>query len=133
MKEETLLNKVDFKKGEGLIPVIVQDSKSLGVLMLAYMNKESLENSLKTGKATYYSRSRKKQWIKGETSGNFQFIDEVRLDCDSDTLLLLVKQRGGACHKGYNSCFFKKIESNKIIVDKEKIFDPKEVYKEEKI
>jgi len=133
LKKETLVDTIDFEKGNGLLPVIVQDSESLEVLMLAYMNKEALKKSLVTGRATYYSRSRKKQWIKGETSGNYQLIKEIRTDCDNDTILLLVKQKGGACHKGYNSCFFSKIENNKIIIDKEKIFDPKEVYKEEKI
>lgn len=122
---------LDFEKGKGLIPVIVQDSKTFEVLMLAYMNKEAWKNSLKTGKATYFSRSRKKLWVKGESSGNFQLIQEIRIDCDNDTILLKVKQKGGACHKGYKNCFFQKVDGNKIIVDREKLFDPNSVYKGE--
>jgi phosphoribosyl-AMP cyclohydrolase len=124
----------DFDKGNGLVPVIVQDYKSKDVLMLAYMNKEAWEATLRTEKAHYYSRSRKKLWQKGEESGNIQQVKEIRIDCDRDTILLLVEQIGGAaCHKGYKSCFYRRLEQKDGIIEEkiccEKIFDPKEVYK----
>lgn len=91
---------------QGLIPAVVQEEETKTVLMLAYMNEESLGLTLQTGFAHYYSRSRKKLWKKGETSGNIQEVKEIRRDCDSDTLLLVVKQKGPACHTGNHSCFF---------------------------
>ena len=94
---------------KGLIPAIVQDEKTKDVLMLAYMNRESLEKTLKEGKACYWSRSRKKLWTKGETSGNFQHVKAIYYDCDMDTLLLLIDQTGVACHTGNRSCFFRKL------------------------
>ncbi len=94
---------------KGLIPAIVQDEKTKEVLMMAYMNKESLEKTLKEGKACYWSRSRKKLWTKGETSGNFQHVKAIYYDCDMDTLLLMVDQTGAACHTGNRSCFFRKL------------------------
>ena len=93
----------------GLIPTVVQDTQTKDVLMVAYMNKESLGRTIKEGKACYWSRSRKKFWVKGETSGNFQFVKEIRYDCDMDCLLLIVKQEGVACHTGEYSCFYRKI------------------------
>ncbi|MCF8028791.1 MAG: phosphoribosyl-AMP cyclohydrolase [Desulfobacteraceae bacterium] len=121
---------LDFKKGGGLLPAIVQDFETGEVLMLAYMNPAAWESTLKTGKATYYSRSRDKLWVKGESSGHIQKIREVRFDCDSDTILLKVEQLGGAaCHKGYKSCFYRKVEDNKAVIAEERIFDPDEVYK----
>ena len=120
---------LDFEKTGGLIPAIAQDHTTGEVLMLAYMNKESWEATLSTGKATYYSRSRKSLWVKGETSGNVQWVKEIRIDCDNDTVLLKVDQQGqAACHTGYKSCFHNKIENNSIVIDGIKIFDPKEVY-----
>ncbi|MDP4152922.1 MAG: phosphoribosyl-AMP cyclohydrolase [Bacillota bacterium] len=98
-----------FKKGE-LIPVITQDWKTGEVLMLAYMNRESLELTLKTKKTWYFSRSRQKLWNKGETSGHFQYVKEIYGDCDNDTLLIKVEQIGPACHTGSRSCFFNKLE-----------------------
>jgi len=95
---------------KGLIPVVVQDAKTKEVLMLAYANREALELTLKTGYAHYYSRSRGKLWKKGEESGNFQRVVEIRVDCDEDTLLYLVEQKGVACHTGNYSCFFRKLE-----------------------
>ena len=93
---------IDFKKGDGLIPVIIQDASTNEVLMLGYMDRESWEKTLETKKASFWSRSRKKIWVKGETSGNFQEIKEIYLDCDGDTLLLKVNQIGGAaCHTGF--------------------------------
>ena len=122
--------KLDFKKGNGLIPVIAQDDKTGEVLMLAYMNEQAFKETLKTGKATYYSRSRNALWKKGETSGHVQHVKEIRVDCDNDTVLLKVDQVGNAaCHKGYKSCFFSKVEGNDLTIVESKIFDPKEVYK----
>jgi phosphoribosyl-AMP cyclohydrolase len=121
---------LDFRKQEGLVPAIVQDAETGEVLMLAYMSPESFEETLRTGNACFYSRSRSKLWTKGEESGNVQQVIEVRIDCDNDTILLKVNQVGGAaCHTGYRSCFFRKIEGGSLIEDGEKIFDPKEVYK----
>jgi len=122
--------KLDFKKGNGLIPAIAQDYKTGEVLMLAYMNEHAFEETLKTGKATYYSRSRKSLWIKGETSGHIQHVKEIRVDCDNDTILLKVDPAGSAaCHKGYKSCFFSKVVENDLKIVEIKIFDPAEVYK----
>lgn len=97
-----------FKKGE-LVPAVIQDFNTKAVLMLAYMNKESLEMTLETGKTWFYSRSRQKLWNKGETSGHFQYVREIFADCDDDTLLIFVDQQGPACHTGEYSCFFKKL------------------------
>ena len=109
MKKETL-NKLDFKKGKGLIPVIVQEYKSKDLLMLAYANKEALEKTLETGYAHYWSRSRKKLWMKGETSGHTQKIKRILVDCDYDTLLYLVVQTGPACHTNELTCFHNMIK-----------------------
>jgi phosphoribosyl-AMP cyclohydrolase len=122
--------KIDFAKGNGLVPVIVQDYHSRDVLMVAYMNEEAWEKTQQTGKAHYYSRSRKGLWFKGEESGNFQEVQEVFIDCDNDTLLLQVNQIGGAaCHEGYRSCFFRKGDKGEWSVIAERVFDPKAVYK----
>jgi phosphoribosyl-AMP cyclohydrolase len=96
---------LDFTKGDGLIPVVVQDYNRKEVLMVAYMNEDALKKTLDTGYATYWSRSRKKLWMKGETSGNTQKIRKILVDCDYDVLLLLVEQKGNACHTGKHSCF----------------------------
>ena len=102
--------RVDFEKGNGLVPAVVQDVDSGEVLMLGYMNKESLEKTIKTGLATYWSRSRNELWTKGETSGHYQHVQEIRIDCDEDTLLLKVRQDGAACHTGHRSCFYRLLE-----------------------
>jgi len=107
--DEGILNEVDFEKGNGLVPVVVQDANTKQVLMLAYANREALMKTLETGFAHYYSRSRRKLWKKGETSGNVQRIKGVYLDCDGDALLYVVEQEGVACHTGEYSCFFRKI------------------------
>ena len=121
--------KLDFSKTSGLVPAIVQDYQSGEILMLAYMNLDAFKASMSSGKATYYSRSRRTLWIKGETSGNMQLIKEMRIDCDDDTVLLKVEQLGGAaCHTGHRSCFHKKIEDGSIRITEKPIFDPKKVY-----
>ena len=122
--------KLNFEKTNGLIPAIVQDYKTSDVLMLAYMNQDAWEATLSSGNATYYSRSRQKLWVKGETSGHLQRVKEIRIDCDDDTVLLKVEQIGeAACHTGHRSCFHKKIDNGSITVVGKPLFDPKEVYK----
>jgi phosphoribosyl-AMP cyclohydrolase len=111
---------------DGLIPAIAQDYATGEVLMLAYMNDEALAKTRETGKAHYWSRSRKKLWLKGETSGNFQIVKEVRIDCDNDAILLLVEQKGGACHTGYRSCFYRTVDGEIV---GQKIFEPQDVYR----
>jgi phosphoribosyl-AMP cyclohydrolase len=121
---------LDFNKMGGLAPAIVQDNETGEILMLAFMNKEAWEATLKTGKATYYSRSRNQLWVKGETSGHVQLVKEIRVDCDDDTVVLKVEQIGGAaCHKGYRSCFYRKVENDTLIITEKPVFDPSEVYK----
>ena len=121
---------LDFKKQNGMVPAIVQDVKTGQVLMLAYMNEEAWKNTLETGKAHYYSRSRNKQWMKGEESGNVQLVKEVFVDCDEDTILLKVEQVGdAACHKGFESCFFRKVSDGRVEEVGRKVFNPEEVYK----
>jgi len=122
--------KLNFNKADGLLPVITQDFKTGDVLMLAYMNQDAWEATISSGKATYFSRSRQSLWIKGETSGNLQIIKEIMIDCDEDTVLLKVEQIGGAaCHKGYRSCFFRKVEDGSLTVIGKPVFNPDEVYK----
>ena len=104
------MRKLDFEKGNGLLPVVVQDVHTKEVLMLAYMNEESLNKTIETKVATYYSRSRQALWVKGETSGHYQYVKDIRIDCDEDTSLLLVEQVGAACHTGHYSCFYRNIE-----------------------
>ena len=114
---------LDFKKGDGLVPVIAQDWRTGEVLMLAYMNREAWEKTIQTERATYWSRSRQSLWVKGETSGNVQTVKEIFVDCDLDTVVLKVDQGGGAaCHMGYRSCFYRKVS------DGEMVFDPEDVY-----
>jgi phosphoribosyl-AMP cyclohydrolase len=107
---EDLLAKLDFKKGNGLIPVVVQDAETKELLMLAYANEEALRKTLSTGYAHYWSRSRSKLWMKGETSGHTQKIKNILVDCDYDTLLYVVDQKGPACHTGKDTCFHNKLE-----------------------
>lgn len=120
---------IDFGKSGGMVPVIIQDYRSGEVLMLAYMNEEAYTISMDTGLAHYWSRSKNRIWKKGESSGNIQEIKEVRIDCDSDTILMKVHQVGGAaCHEGYRSCFFRRVEKDKAVIEGERIFDPSKVY-----
>lgn len=104
-----LIKSINWEKLNGLIPVISQDFKTNKVLMLGFMNKEALKKTLKEDKVTYWSRIRKKLWTKGETSGHFQLVKEIWLDCDNDTILIKVKQIGNVCHTGNKTCFFQKI------------------------
>ncbi|RKY37236.1 MAG: phosphoribosyl-AMP cyclohydrolase [Candidatus Omnitrophota bacterium] len=108
MQDTEILDKLKYNQ-QGLIPAIVQDYKNGDVLMLAYMNKDSLQKTIDTGLATYWSRSRKCYWVKGETSGHFQKIQQIYFDCDYDTLLLKIEQIGAACHTGQRSCFYRKL------------------------
>lgn len=106
---------LDFEKGKGLIPVVTQDFRSKKVLMVAYTNEEALKKTLQTGYAHYWSRSRNKLWKKGETSGNVQKVKKILVDCDYDTLLFLVEQKGNACHTGEKTCFHSKLlEANRL-------------------
>ncbi len=121
---------LDFSKLNGLVPAVVQDYQSGDVLMLGFMNREAWEKTLASGKATFFSRTRKALWVKGKTSGNTQIIKEIRIDCDDDSMLLKVEQLGGAaCHTGHRSCFFKKIENWSVKIVGKPVFDPKEGYR----
>jgi phosphoribosyl-AMP cyclohydrolase len=121
---------IDFDKSGGLVPAIAQDADTGEVLMLAWMNREAYEETLRTRRACYYSRSRGRLWRKGEESGNVQEVREVCIDCDADTILLKVHQVGGAaCHEGYRSCFFRRVEGTELKVMGERVFDPRQVYK----
>ncbi len=123
--------KLDFSKSsDGLIPAIAQDYKTGEVLMLAYINEESWAETLKSGYATYWTRSRRKLWKKGESSGNLQEIKEILIDCDDDTVVFKINQIGdAACHTGHRSCFYRKVEGGRIIEVGKKVFNPEDVYK----
>ena len=121
---------IDFDKAGGLVPAIAQDAETGDVLMLAWMNRDAYEETLRTGRACYFSRSRGKLWRKGEESGHVQEVQSIFLDCDADTILLKVNQIGGAaCHEGYRTCFFRRVDGEKLQVVGEPVFDPKAVYK----
>jgi phosphoribosyl-AMP cyclohydrolase len=121
---------LDFDKLGGLVPVVVQDYSSGEVLMVAFMNRQAWEETLKTRRATYWSRSRNELWVKGETSGNVQEVKEVFVDCDEDTILLKVLQKGGAaCHMGFRSCFYRRLEGDDLKIVGERVFNPEEVYR----
>ncbi len=120
----------DFSKTDGLLPAIAQDAQSGDVLMLAYMNRESYEETLRTGRAVYFSRSRGKLWRKGEESGHVQLVKSVFVDCDADTILLKVEQLGGAaCHTGHRSCFYRQVTPAGLETIGQPVFDPATVYK----
>jgi phosphoribosyl-AMP cyclohydrolase len=121
---------IDFDKSGGLVPAIAQDADSGEVLMLAWMNREAFDETVRTRRACYFSRSRNKLWRKGEESGNVQEVRQICIDCDADTILLKVKQIGGAaCHEGYPSCFFRTLDNGELRVIGQRVFDPKKVYK----
>jgi len=122
---------LDFDKQNGLIPAVVQDHETGEVLMLAYMNQEAFEATRSTGKMHYYSRSRDKQWMKGETSGHIQEVMEILVDCDQDAAVFKIRQIGGAaCHTGYRSCFYRRAEHDGALTltEHERVFDPDKVY-----
>lgn len=122
------LDEVSFNE-EGLVPAIAQDAKSGKVLMLAWMNRESLQLTAEKGEAVYWSRSRRKLWHKGEESGHVQTVVELRFDCDEDVILLQVEQKGGiACHTGRESCFYRKLQGKQWVEVEEVIKDPNEIY-----
>jgi phosphoribosyl-AMP cyclohydrolase len=130
-QENLSMVKLDFSKSaDGLIPAIAQDYRTGEVLMLAYLNEEAWNKTLETGIATYWTRSRKKLWIKGESSGNIQKVKEILVDCDLDTVIFKIEQVGdAACHEGYRSCFFRRVEADgSLSVQGERIFDPAKVY-----
>lgn len=121
---------IDFDKVGGLVPAIAQDEETGQVLMLAWMNREAFEETVRTGRAVYWSRSRGRLWRKGEESGNVQEVREILIDCDGDTVLLRVRQIGGAaCHEGFVSCFFRRLEDGEWRIVGQRVFDPKDVYR----
>lgn len=113
---------------QGLIPAIVQEEGSGRVLMMAWMNADSIKSTLETGKTHFWSRSRQKYWMKGESSGNTQQVKDVAYDCDGDTLLIQVEQVGAACHEGYKSCFFTSVKDGESEITEERLIDPEEMY-----
>ncbi len=113
---------------EGLIPAIAQQFDTNEVLMMAWMNRASIEETLQTGRVCYWSRSRNRFWRKGESSGQMQVLKEFRYDCDADTILLLVDQTGPACHTGRRSCFYNKVEGDQVIIDRDVLIDPSTLY-----
>jgi phosphoribosyl-AMP cyclohydrolase len=115
---------------KGLIPAVIVDHNTNEVLMVAYMNRDSLKETMEKKLTSFWSRSRQKYWVKGESSGHTQEVKEIRTDCDKDTLVIRVKQNGGACHEGYYSCFYRRINDDGSITEEgEKVFDPDAVYK----
>ncbi|MFH1912880.1 MAG: phosphoribosyl-AMP cyclohydrolase [Pseudomonadota bacterium] len=120
----------DFKKMDGLVPAIAQDAETGEVLMMAYMNEQAWDKTLETGEVHYWSRSRQELWHKGGTSGHTQTVKSIRIDCDDDTVVILIEQKGGAaCHKGYRSCFYRELADGEVRECSPLVFDPKEVYK----
>lgn len=128
MTEKCNLNFRHKVGDQDLVIAIAQDYKTSEVLMVAYMNREAFHKTVETKKAHYWSTSRQKIWLKGESSGNFQKVHEILVDCDEDAVLMKISQKGGACHEGYESCFFRKLEDDKLEIIGNKVFDPDEVY-----
>jgi phosphoribosyl-AMP cyclohydrolase len=121
---------LNFDKAGGLVSAIAQDHATGEVLMIAWMNREAFEETVRTGRAVYFSRSRNKLWRKGEESGHVQTVKEIYIDCDADAVLLKVHQLGGAaCHEGYKSCFFRRVDGERLTTVGERVFDPNDVYK----
>lgn len=127
MSVDEVLDTVRFDE-EGLVPVIAQDATTDEVLMMAYMTSETLRETLNTRQMVYWSRSRQERWVKGATSGHTQRVEEIRVDCDGDALLFKVDQEGGACHTGYKSCFYRRVEGESLVSEGNKVFDPDDVY-----
>ena len=120
---------VDFKKLNGLVPAVIQDSKTLEVLMVGFMNDEALAKTLEIGNVVFFSRSRNQLWLKGESSGHKLQVVSIKTDCDSDTILVLVDPLGpGVCHEGYESCFFRTWQNDQWLINSEKVFSPETVY-----
>jgi phosphoribosyl-AMP cyclohydrolase len=114
---------------DGLVPAIVQDAETGDILMMAWMNEQAIQHTLECGNATFYSRSRQKMWVKGESSGHTQKVVDMRIDCDQDTILMRVKSSGPACHVGYKTCFYRSLTSpTELKIVEEKAFDPDKVY-----
>src|SRR6266481_6704054 len=122
---------IDFDKSAGLVPAIAQDADTGQVLMMAWMNREAYEETLRTGRAVYYSRSRGRLWRKGEESGHVQVVRAIHVDCDDDAILLKVEQVGAACHEGYRSCFFRQVTPTGLQIVAERLVDPSKVYRGE--
>ena len=125
---EKLLEMVRYDS-KGLVPAVVQDASNKDVLMVGYMNEEALRQTLETGRVTFWSRSRKRIWVKGETSGHTQTVKEIYVDCDEDCLVIMAEQVGGACHKGYRTCFYRKLKPDgSVHIVQQLVFDPHEAY-----
>ncbi|RJP58249.1 MAG: phosphoribosyl-AMP cyclohydrolase [Deltaproteobacteria bacterium] len=122
-----LVDEIKFDE-KGLVPAIIQDYKNNEVLMLGYMNREAVSKTLESGKVHFWSRSRDKMWVKGETSGHTQRVMDIFFDCDMDTILVKVDQKVAACHTGYRSCFYRTVKGDDLIICGEKVFEEKEVY-----
>ena len=129
MNAESSSTGPDFSKNDGLLPAITQDSATGEVLMVAWMNAEAYAQTVRTGRAVYFSRSRGKLWLKGEESGHVQTVKAIFVDCDADAILLKVEQTGAACHEGYRSCFFRQVTPQGLKIIAERLVDPAEVYK----
>jgi phosphoribosyl-AMP cyclohydrolase len=125
---DTPLSGPDFSRNDGLLPAIAQDAATGEVLMMAWMNAESFAETVRTGRAVYWSRSRGKLWRKGEESGHAQTVRAIYVDCDADTILLKVEQAGAACHEGYRTCFFREVRPEGLKVVGERLVDPAQVY-----
>ena len=126
------MEELDFQKAGGIIPAVAQDHLTGEVLMLAYINPEAWQETLRTGQAVYYSRSRNRLWRKGEESGNIQIIKEILVDCDGDAVIFRVEQKGcAACHTGHRSCFYRKLENGTLIELNQPLFDPEKVYRKQ--
>ena len=126
------MEELDFQKAGGIIPAVAQDYLSGEVLMLAYINPEAWQETLRTGRAVYFSRSRNRLWRKGEERGNVQTIKEILVDCEGDAVIYRVEQKGGAaCHTGHRSCFYRKLENGSLVEQSKPLFDPEQVYKKQ--
>ncbi|MEC9095331.1 MAG: phosphoribosyl-AMP cyclohydrolase [Planctomycetota bacterium] len=128
MAPDTTNNTPDFSRNNGLLPAIAQDADSGKVLMLAWMNAEAFQETLRTGRAVYFSRSRNKLWYKGEESGHVQTVVHLLIDCDRDTILMQVRQIGAACHEGYETCFFREVTDEGVKIIEERLVNPDDVY-----
>lgn len=126
----SVLDKLKFN-ADGLIPAIIQEQSTGRVLMMAWMNREAIGKTMEQGKTVFWSRSRQKYWVKGETSGHVQVVKDIAFDCDGDTILIQVEQTGAACHEGYKSCFFRSIQELGAteLVTEERLVNPEDVYK----